>query len=1080
MSDNGSGMPISFGSPALVERFVAGPAGGGKMDYQRKRDEREHKYDTDLLGDLANPMSFVEAAVARIDPGEKAASMGKQLDVAVREVLSEAAGMLVDAKAAIDEANGRAEKAEAKTAEAEAAATEAKAATASAVAALASSGAASQLSLKKVKSSAVKSSAAKKREKKKKDAKIRASRDDLESSSSNGTSSLSGRRLTAVTKAVEDQILLASSGSELDFCLVVKSFLKRPICLKMVDIADQVRCAALDTAIVDRLAAALKILKRGCNNEESRIAYEAVLIAVAPSANDPLSGFSGRLGVQRRTLRDRQEQRSAIDEAKATAVWFHKDVAPNCRTFKNKPEFAQMEQWWETNTKVTNINPSVSSKVVKHSGGRCWHKGDCGAGCQSHVRHDLQMTLGDAFLEFKGDKPDLVAAGCNRTVFYSLVPYWVKEPKGSTCNCIYHSQAHLIISCYRHVMIEAHKNCACDCEFCGGGAKCAAELDVLSSQSIFEGALCPREEAETGGEHHKAKCVRRTCASCGPSASALFPLLQLTKCPLANSPATAKYKIITTEKKTVSTVDDEGFQESKDVSTTIKKSVESSHAEFTQLLEEHLVGYSAHRHVANFQAEQFDAMVDRLKDTPGHCIMLMDYGMNYSHVHPDETQGEFWTHVQTTVLPIVVYRLIGGRVWAESYVFLSDDLKHDNDFVRHCVGVLVKNMKDDGVAVDTIHFWSDGCACQFKLKKEMFFVSQPEIFLPDGAKHTVVMSHHFFCSCHGKGPSDAETAVTKSLGRGMENHGTYMAYPIDFFEGVKQKLEGLSEPKLTAKHRHSLKKRRVLFVERSSVTRVSVEFDGLTDEVKGNHSFKGVDRLGTIKRQWLSCACSGCFSLTPSACKQPQFNEEEKLDDISMKRHANTKDLDTRLTERSSKLWSRMSRSKNSGVGSLVALYQNNPSDEHQWSLAEVAEPARKRRKKDVIHSEEQRAGSTEDKDMVAKVFAYESMDDPEGKGRRLFHKPPGEKCDKERHECQCEKWHAELEHAVSVRPPIVDFKQAKKQLHAVPGLDDAMVLDATSAQKVDECCDADEAFQQENTTGYLPTYKKIRIVSSA
>jgi len=42
------------------------------------------------------------------------------------------------------------------------------------------------------------------------------------------------------------------------------------------------------------------------------------------------------------------------------------------------------------------------------------------------------------------------------------------------------------------------------------------------------------------------------------------------------------------------------------------------------------------------------------------------------------------------------------------------------------------------------------------------------------------------------------------------------------------------------------------------------------------------------------------------------------------------------------------------------------------------------------------------------------------------------------------------------------------------------MVLDATSAQKVDECCDADEAFQQENTTGYLPTYKKIRIVSSA
>ncbi len=36
-------------------------------------------------------------------------------------------------------------------------------------------------------------------------------------------------------------------------------------------------------------------------------------------------------------------------------------------------------------------------------------------------------------------------------------------------------------------------------------------------------------------------------------------------------------------------------------------------------------------------------------------IMLLDYGMNYSHVHGIEVQSEFWTHLQTTVLPIIVH-----------------------------------------------------------------------------------------------------------------------------------------------------------------------------------------------------------------------------------------------------------------------------------------------------------------------------------------------------------------------------------------------------------------------------------------
>ena len=45
---------------------------------------------------------------------------------------------------------------------------------------------------------------------------------------------------------------------------------------------------------------------------------------------------------------------------------------------------------------------------------------------------------------------------------------------------------------------------------------------------------------------------------------------------------------------------------------------------------------------------------------------------------------------------------------------------------------------------------------------------------------SVCMSHSFFCSCHGNGPSDAETAVVKTAGRTAEENDVYLAFPVDF------------------------------------------------------------------------------------------------------------------------------------------------------------------------------------------------------------------------------------------------------------------------------------------------------------
>ena len=1068
-SSSSSSSSSSYPSRERTSRdfLEAGPANDTKMNWHEVRGRREAGYEKALFGGLENPCTFRDAAVLLPDPADKASGIEKNILSAAGPIITEMRGLMLELKGQLESADEAREELEEKVAEAEAEAAAAKAE----VAKLEANAARQSSALE----SASKANAATKRQESTRKKKIEINRSTLKgaAAASSSIKVLSGDQLTRAAAAAEQQLIFASSGSEENFNLTLMRLLERPLVQELSDFATLVSKASVDKAIVDRLVDAIAMLKKKCNNTHERIAYEAILIAAAPSSDDELSGFVKRLGVQFKTIKARQEQRSLLDEGEATAVWFHESVAPNARAFVNKDGGAMKEKYdvfWRESTNVTNVDPSTSSKITKHSKGRCWHKGECDDDCEHHLRYYLQVTLEEAWEIFNDKCPELVQAGCGRSVFFSLVPWWVKKPKSSTCNCIYHSQAQLLIRCYRHVMIDAHKNCDCDCDFCGGGDKCGPILEALNSQSIFADALCGTEKTEAGTSHHKAACVNRKCTTCGPSGSKIFPLSGLFGCPRSLTDDPAKFKIITTEEKKQTVTDEEGFSEEKTVKHTIKKEEESTRKKFTALLQEHLVEYLPHRHAAHYNAEQFDGMIDGLINKPNGVIMLMDFGMNYSHVHPDETQGEFWAHVQTTVLPIVVYRKVGDQVWAESYVFLSDDLKHDNDFVRHCVGLLVGELEGKGTTVDSIDFWSDGCAAQFKLKKQIYFTTQPEMFIP-GKKHAVRMNHHFFCSCHGKGPSDAETAVTKSKGRTLEGNNTYMAFPIDFYTKVKEKLENFQPVPVDKKQRHSLRLRKFFFVKRSDVKRVAVEFKGLESQVAANHSFRSVGRLGQGKRQWLPCSCSGCSATPRTDCKNKIFNEPEADFEVSMDRPANTKTLDERLTERSSKLSRRMKSSSGGGAGSVVALYLNNGEGEAQWTAAEVASAPRQRKSSDVIDNRKQRA-SKKDQDMVLDVYRYEREEDTSGNDRALFSRPSKEKCDAWIHSgCKCGNWHRETTHAVAMRPPITSTGELKRDFKEVDGYDGLhMEMHQRKAQKIDETCDEDEAFQQSHSHAYLPT----------
>jgi hypothetical protein len=105
------------------------------------------------------------------------------------------------------------------------------------------------------------------------------------------------------------------------------------------------------------------------------------------------------------------------------------------------------------------------------------------------------------------------------------------------------------------------------------------------------------------------------------------------------------------------------------------------------------------------------------------------------------------------------------------------------------------------VTLDAEHIWSDGCAAQFKNKDQFHWLTLGATFgapppaeaAPTATPATRVygplrLAHHFFQSCHGKGPSDSEGAAVKCALRRYELLGHYLATTDDAFAWLVKNL----------------------------------------------------------------------------------------------------------------------------------------------------------------------------------------------------------------------------------------------------------------------------------------------------
>ena len=292
-----------------------------------------------------------------------------------------------------------------------------------------------------------------------------------------------------------------------------------------------------------------------------------------------------------------------------------------------------------------------------------------------------------------------------------------------------------------------------------------------------------------------------------------------------------------------------------------------------------------HRFVAHHQASMFDRCIDNL---PLNSIaILLDFSMNYSHEHQDATQSEWWSAHQSTILPIVVYyRTEDGKVvQARSHIYISSDQNHSNAFVQHCLQELISeyvkefNNCDGRPPLEHIFLWSDGCAAQFKNKNQFYYIVDFKVTEEGENDKKIRVSHHFFQSCHGKGPSDSEGAVVKScLHDGEFLYDKYFAdteaaykYLISSSGRVihdKESSENEQERKAqrARKNRHTISRRTFHLVPDDAVDHYGLPVVTKVDGSSSCYYFDGAkgryaeNRPPILVYGELSHFCSSCFA----------------------------------------------------------------------------------------------------------------------------------------------------------------------------------------------------------------------------
>ena len=178
--------------------------------------------------------------------------------------------------------------------------------------------------------------------------------------------------------------------------------------------------------------------------------------------------------------------------------------------------------------------------------------------------------------------------------------------------------------------------------------------------------------------------------------------------------------------------------------------------EFIDLLVEKLSNLTTHSYISHSQAQFLRDL--KLKLDKDDVIVLGDFAENFKFVIQDEIQSYHWNQQQCTMHPLVIYYKVEEELCHQSLCFISDDLTHDVSMVYQIIKLSINFIKENvNPNIKTIHYFSDGCAGQYKNCKN--FLNLCHHF----TNFSVHCTWSFFATSHSKSPCDGLGGTVKCL-----------------------------------------------------------------------------------------------------------------------------------------------------------------------------------------------------------------------------------------------------------------------------------------------------------------------------
>ena len=245
----------------------------------------------------------------------------------------------------------------------------------------------------------------------------------------------------------------------------------------------------------------------------------------------------------------------------------------------------------------------------------------------------------------------------------------------------------------------------------------------------------------------KGECMMHSCTNC-PRANGVFDFLN-----------TVLDKSTQTGTSDFDGDDDEDFQSEvrfkKWISTdrcTLVDMVESRE-DFLESLSQKISQLSKHHYLAEEQSAYFINL--RATVPPGEAVIVGDFSENYSFVVQEEVQSYHWDAAQCTIHPFVVYWRENDAERHQSFCFVSDETKHNASMVHEFLRRLIPEVQKLIPELRKIHYFSDGCAGQYKNKFNFINIAH------HSRDFGIACEWHFFATSHGKSACDGIGGTVK-------------------------------------------------------------------------------------------------------------------------------------------------------------------------------------------------------------------------------------------------------------------------------------------------------------------------------